>query len=97
MAKKKVTTYTKILRVRLTEEQYAYAQTQAASAGVPVSVFLRAAACGLSVQTKADAQVLRELRRLGGLCKHAILEGANTEIVGSTFKTLQNYAASLVR
>lgn len=85
-----------VLYVRFSKAEYDYAKAQAASAGVTVSAFIRAAACGLSVQTKADAQILRELRRLGGLCKHAINEGAHTQTCADTFKALRDYAASII-
>ena len=86
-----------VLYVRLDADQHAYIKEQAGAAGVTVSEFMRCAACNTSVRTKADAAVLRELRRLGGLCKHGITSGADSTACGDAFKALQKYAASLVR
>ena len=87
----------RILRARVSDAEYAYIVEQASAAGVTVSEFMRCAACNTSVRTKADAAVLRELRRLGGLCKHGITSGADSTACGDAFKALQKYAASLVR
>ncbi|TDQ37766.1 plasmid mobilization protein MobA [Tepidicella xavieri] len=55
--------------VRLTKEEDEVIQAKARDGGMTVSGFLRAAALGRKVRSTIDAQVINELRRLGGLQK----------------------------
>lgn len=84
------------ITIRLDAEELEYVKKQAAAAGYPPSRLLREAVTGLAISSSADVQVLKELRRLGGLCKHAINEGADQEAAAQAFKNLGKYAASLI-
>lgn len=55
--------------VRLTKEEDEVIKAKARDGGLTVSGFLRAAALGRKVRSTIDAQVINELRRLGGLQK----------------------------
>ena len=85
------------ITIRLSSEELDHVKKQAAAAGYPPSRLIRESATGLAIITNTDAEVLRELRRLGGLCKHAIVEGADREAAAEAFKNLGKYAASLIR
>ena len=86
-----------VLHVRLSSHTYEHVKAQAACVGVSRSRFAREVLEGVKIRTAADAAVLRELRRLGGLCKHAILEGADSEECKNTIKSLSNYASALIK
>ena len=86
-----------VLHVRLSSHTYEHVKAQAACVGVSRSRFAREVLEGTKIRTAADAAVLRELRRLGGLCKHAILEGADSEECKNTIKSLSNYASALIK
>lgn len=49
---------------------------QASSAGLSVSEYIRRRALGHPVLARADAAMIRELRRQGGLIKHYALSGS---------------------
>jgi hypothetical protein len=56
---------------RLTAEEDARIEKQAASAGISVSEYMRRLFFGgRPIVAKTDEQAIRELRRLGGLLKH---------------------------
>lgn len=57
------------LAVRLEPSEAEAIREKAKDAGVTVSEFLRAAALGRKTRSTIDAQVINELRRLGGLQK----------------------------
>ena len=70
---------------------------QADAAAITRGRYVREAALGTIVRSEADAGILRELRRLGGLCKHAISQGANRSETDAAFRALRDYAAFLCR
>ncbi len=57
------------LKVRLEPSESDSIREKARDAGVTVSEFFRAAALGRKTRSTVDAQVINELRRLGGLQK----------------------------
>jgi len=57
------------LAVRLAPEEAEAIREKARDGGVTVSEFFRAAALGRKTRSTIDAQVINELRRLGGLQK----------------------------
>ena len=85
------------LSVRLTAEEREKINAQAAAAGITPSRFLRETALGIFIRSEADASVLRELRRLGGLCKHAINNNTASGDAAQAFKDLSTYATALCR
>ena len=58
------------VRIRFTPDEKAQAEAFAKEGGLTLSEYIRRRALGLPVQSKADAQMINELRRLGGLVKH---------------------------
>lgn len=56
--------------VRMTEDEKARVSALAAEANLTLSAYVRRRALGLPVHSKADAQTINELRKLGGLVKH---------------------------
>ena len=56
--------------VRMTEDEKARASALSDEAGLSLSAYVRRRALGLPVHSKADAQTINELRKLGGLVKH---------------------------
>jgi len=58
------------VEVRMTQEEKETATENAKQAGLGLSTFMRELAVGRKVHSKADAQIINELRRLGGLVKH---------------------------
>jgi len=57
------------LALRLDPQEATLIREKALDAGVTVSEFLRAAALGRKTRNTLDAQLINELRRLGGLQK----------------------------
>ena len=87
----------KVIHLRLSTEEKAHIEEQARRAGLPVSRIIREAVAGVDITPAADLETLQLLRKLGGLCKHAIREGAPRAEADKAFRALANYAASLVR
>lgn len=87
----------KVIHLRLSQEEKEHLEEQARRAGVPVSRLLRDTLTGIDITPAADLETLQLLRKLGGLCKYAIREGAPREEADKAFRALANYAASLVR
>jgi len=58
------------VRIRFTPDEKAQAEGFAQEAGLTLSEYLRRRALGQPVRSIADAQIINELRRLGGLVKH---------------------------
>ena len=86
-----------VIHLRLSQEEKDHIEEQARRSGLPVSRFLREAVTGVDITPAADMETLQLLRKLGGLCKHAIREGAPREEADRAFRSLANYAASLVK
>ena len=70
--------FTKRICVRLSSADYEHAKIQANCVGVSLSRYARELITGTTIQASADAAVLRELRRQGGLVKLALSEGADS-------------------
>lgn len=58
------------VRIRFTPDEKAKAKAFAEEASLTLSEYIRRRATGMPVRSKADAQMINELRRLGGLVKH---------------------------
>ena len=61
---------TAAVRIRFKPDEKARAEALAQEAGLTLSEYIRKRALGLPVHSKADVQMINELRRLGGLVKH---------------------------
>lgn len=97
MSAKKVIKKKHVVNVRLNEDEKNYIKEQAEAAGITLSRFMRETALNTLIRTKADSAVLRELRRLGGLCKHAISTTNSKEDIVTCFNALTKYASSLIK
>lgn len=80
---------------RLTDKEKEFISAQAEAAGLPASEYVRALALGHEIRTRADVAVLNELRRLGGLCKHLWMQGADPSATASALAELESAAARL--
>ena len=80
---------------RLTAEEKSFIHAQAEAAGLPASEYVRGLALGYEIRTRADAAVLNELRRLGGLCKHLYNSGMDPAATGSALAALGHAADRL--
>jgi hypothetical protein len=58
------------VRIRFTPDEKAKAESLAQEGGLGLSEYIRKRALGMPVRSAADAQMINELRRLGGLVKH---------------------------
>jgi len=83
--------------VMLSQSEQKIIASQADAAAIPRGRFIREAALGTVVRSEADAAILRELRRLGGLCKFAITQGADRAEADAAFRALRDYAAFLCK
>lgn len=61
--------------IRCFEDEEAVVREKAYDCGKSTGQFMLAAALGRRTQSKVDAHILNELRRLGGLQKHLFKEG----------------------
>ncbi len=61
--------------MRLSLEDHALIQSKADSFGVGVSGYMRACALDRKIPTRSREKQINELRRMGGLFKHAFNEG----------------------
>ncbi|MBU2714528.1 plasmid mobilization protein MobA, partial [Zooshikella harenae] len=66
---------TKIIMVRVTEDEKEALEEKASDTGVSVPEFLRRAGLGRKTKSKVESQIINELNRLGGLQKHLFIEG----------------------
>jgi hypothetical protein len=66
------------VRIRFTPDEKAKAKEFAKEGGCTLSEYIRRRALGLPVRSKADSQMINELRRLGGLVKHIHNQTAGT-------------------
>lgn len=60
----------KSIEVRLTVEERSFIDEQAAATGLTISDFIRKRSLGKRIVSKADLQLINDIRRLGGLQKH---------------------------
>ncbi len=63
---------TKQVNIRLTPEEHERLQAEAVAAGITLAELTRRRLLGLHITARVDAELIRELRRLGGLAKIAI-------------------------
>ena len=84
-----------MVKIRLTAEEKIRAQAQADAAGMTLSAFIRALLSGVNIRSVADTAVLAELRRLGGLVKHAYMSGSDPAATCAALAALQAAAARL--
>lgn len=61
---------TALVCIRFKPDEKTSAEALAREAGLTLSEYMRRRALGLRVHSKADVQMISELRRLGGLVKH---------------------------
>lgn len=63
---------TRQVGIRLTEEEYERLLGEAQAAGLTLAALTRKRLLGLHITAQVDGELIRELRRLGGLAKLAI-------------------------
>lgn len=83
------------IKIRLTLRERQQAAAQAQAAGMSLSALIRALLSGVQVRSRADVQVLAELRRLGGLVKQAYAAGSDPRVTSAALQALQAAAARL--
>jgi len=88
-----------VINVRLTAAEKARLQEDADFAGVSMSELVRRRYFGRRVVAHADAVVLKELRRIGGLLKHIHNEsrGVYSKDTAGALGALQSYIERLSR
>ncbi len=64
------------LYVRFRPEEKQRVEAEARKAGMTVSEYVRRRALGIPVKSRVSEQAINELRRLGGLQKHLVLQDA---------------------
>jgi len=72
---------TALVVIRCTPDEKAKTEALANEAGLSLSAFFRKRALGTPVHSKADAAMINELRKMGGLVKHIHnqTDGANSK------------------
>ena len=83
---------TKQVNIRLPPEEYERLQAEAVAAGITLAVLTRQRLRGLHITARVDAELIRELRRLGGLAKLAI---CTLRIAETGRLTLQDIRAAI--
>ena len=86
-----------VVNVRLTEAEKAQLKEDADAAGLSLSELVRRRATGRPVLANADAVMIRELRRLGGLLKHVHVEsgGAYSSATADALRVVTEYIGRL--
>lgn len=83
---------TEQVNIRLTPEEKERLLGEAATAGVTLAELTRRRLLGLHITARVDAELIRELRRLGGLAKLAI---STLRIAETGRLTLQDIRAAI--
>jgi len=88
-----------VINVRLTSAEKARLREDADLAGVSVSELVRRRYFGRPIVANADAVMLKELRRLGGLLKHVHSEsrGAYSQHTAAALAAIKDYIEKLSR
>ena len=88
-----------VINVRLTAAEKLRLREDADLAGVSVSELVRRRYFGRPIVANADAVMLKELRRLGGLLKHVYREsgGAYSKDTASALVAIKDYIEKLSR
>ena len=88
-----------VINVRLTSAEKARLREDADLAGVSVSELVRRRYFGKPIVANADAVMLKELRRLGGLAKHLHQEsrGAYSKETAAALIAIRDYIEKLSR
>lgn len=88
-----------VVNVRLTETEKEQLKEDADAAGLSLSELVRRRATGRPVLANADAVMIRELRRLGGLLKlvHTESGGAYSRATADALKAVTEYIGRLSR
>ena len=88
-----------VINVRLTSAEKARLRDDADLAGVSVSELVRRRYFGKPIVANADAVMLKELRRLGGLAKHLHQEsrGAYSKETAAALIAIRDYIEKLSR
>jgi hypothetical protein len=85
------------ISIRFTKTEYARLKSEAGVSGLTTVAFARKRIFSQHVASKADLAVLVELRRLGGLLKHAHNEscGAYSALTAQAIRDLSAYVRAL--
>ena len=88
-----------VINVRLTAAEKARLKEDADAAGLSVSELVRRRYFGRPIVANADAVMLKELRRLGGLLKHVHSEsrGAYSQHTAAALAAIKDYIEKLSR
>ena len=88
-----------VINVRLTSAEKARLKEDADAAGLSVSELVRRRYFGRPIVANADAVMLKELRRLGGLLKHVHSEsrGAYSQHTAAALAAIKDYIEKLSR
>jgi hypothetical protein len=81
---------TSALRLRLTDDEKEMLRKDAESAGISMSELVRSRYFGKKIVTNADEEMIRELRRQGGLLKHI-----NSQSAGIYSREVENAILSI--
>jgi len=79
---------TAVVNIRVTEEEKEDLAEQANLCGMTLSQLGRKRLLGRRVVSKVDSHMIAELRRLGGLVKHAFNEGANSQLTAEALQQI---------
>ena len=87
------------LYLRVTPDEYATIKEQAELSGLSISEYARKRMLGFHVMAKSELNILKELRRLGGLVKHVYNEsqGLYSSETSAALNALTSYAHALER
>ena len=87
------------LYLRVTPEEYATIKEQAELSGLSISEYVRKRVLGFHIMPKSELNILKELRRLGGLIKYVHNEsrGAYSQETATALNALTSYAHALER
>ena len=87
------------LYLRVTPDENAIIKEQAELHGLSISEYVRKRALGFHIMAKSELNILKELRRLGGLIKHLYNEtkGIYSLQMSDALEAITSYAHTLER
>ena len=90
---------TKVIRVRMSEKEYADLMNRLEKCGMNAADFIRHAVAGKKIVSRVDSNLINQFSKLGGLLKkvHSDSHGAYSDLTRDAIQALTQAARTLIR